>query len=276
MNWKRLIVVPAVLCLMGPALTDAADGRALFDAWKAREKAFESSVKTMTLRQTIEAQGLIADVTVYKKGKKMRMESLVKTSPNPMMGTAGDKTIVIDDGTRAWTFTPMVGKMELPHDGEEDLERSPQQVTDLSRETVSGIACRKLDVVYPDGEQERLWIREKDPVLVKEEGGMDNDQTLVVYSDFKTIQGWPFAHRISTYEDGELIETVRVVSVDVNTSVDDLLFNPHRVNGYDQAGTPGADDMGMMQMAMEIKQLYQSGQVEKAKALEKHMQSMIE
>jgi outer membrane lipoprotein-sorting protein len=274
------------LMVVSPAI--AADGMAFYKAFQAAEKKHEASAKTMTVRQTIEAQGMTAEVTLSKKGEKMRMESVVKASPSPMMGKVGDKTIVIDDGIQSWTFSPMMGVMKLAHEDEDDEDdRMPVQVTDLGRETVSGLACRKLDVDYGDGEIERLWISEKDRVLVKEESGMDDDRTTVIYEDFKTVNGRPFAHRITTYEAGERLDTVRIASVVFNASVDDALFDPNRVKGYarnDAAGGKGqggkgkqqaTDPMMMMQMSLEIQQLYQSGQVEKAKALEKKMQSMM-
>lgn len=287
MTWCRNIVLAVVgLMVVSPAI--AADGMGFFKAYQAAEKKHEVAAKTMTVRQTIEVQGMTAEVTLAKKGKKMRMESVVKTSPNPMMGKVGDKTIVIDDGTQSWTFSPMLGVMKLAHDDEDnETDRTPLGVTDLGRETVSGLACRKLDVDYGDGEIKRLWISEKDRVLVKEESGMDDDRTTVIYEDFKTVSGRPFAHRITTYEAGERLDTVRIASVVFNAPVDDALFDPNRVKGYarnDAAGgkgrggkgkQPSADPMLMMQMTMEIQQLYQSGQVEKAKALEKEMQSMM-
>lgn len=285
--WCRGVVF-VVVGLMTASQVLAADGMAFYKAYQAAEKDHEAAAKTMTVKQTIEAQGMTAEVTLSKKGDKMRMESVVKASPSPMMGKVGDKTIVIDDGKHSWTFSPMMGVMKLAHEDEEDeADRMPVQVTDLGRETVSGRVCRKLDVDFGEGEIERLWISEKERVLVKEESGMDDDRTTVIYEEFKSVGGRPFAHRITTYEAGERLDTVRVASVVFNAPVDDALFDPNRVKGYDRKGVPGgagsggkgkqqtADPMMMMQMSLEIQQLYQSGQVEKAKALEKKMQSMM-
>lgn len=286
----KCVVAVCVLFFIGLPTAFATNGKQLFDAYKANEKKMESSLKSMIMNQTMEGHGMVSEMTIYKKAEKMRMESVVKKSSNPMMGKAGEKSIMINDGKKSWSFSPMMGKVAIPDVGEGDDTRTPQSVKDLGKETVSGIACRKIEVMYTYGEKEILWISEKDSVLVKEENGDAEDKTVIVYSDFKTVSGYPMAHLIKTYENGQLTDTVRVTSLDINKRIDDTLFNPDLVKGYGsgksdkgrkrpaQQGDKMEDkaSMDMMQMAMEIQRLYQNGEVEKAKALEKKMKTMMQ
>ncbi|MBU1168296.1 MAG: outer membrane lipoprotein-sorting protein [Proteobacteria bacterium] len=280
----RVAIILAVVFITGQSLAFAANGKQIFDAYKAKEQTFESTAKNVVITQTLEGQGMSADMTVYKKGSKMRMESVVKMGGNPMMGKAGDKSIMINDGKTMWSFSPMMGKVTTPSDSMEGETRAPEKVKALGKETVSGVSCWKIEVVYPYDEKETLWISEKDAILIKEERGDEEGQTTVVYSDIKTVKGFPIAHLITTSEDGQVTDTVRITSLEVNKKIDDTLFNPDLVKGYGKGKSAGMGDnpmnqggaMEMMQMSMEIQRLYQNGEVEKAKALEKKMQSMMQ
>jgi hypothetical protein len=143
-----------------------------------------------------------------------------------------------------------------------------------------------------------LWIAEKDYILVKESSGGN----MTINSDFRKVNGHRIAGKIVDYEDGSINQTSVLKSIRVNRKIDNALFNPAKVEGYSSGNknnpvfpnqmtnqnsvNPSNQNMvdqnqlnktmNIMQMGMEIQRLYQNGETEKAKELEKKMQMMLQ
>ncbi len=274
----RLFTGVTVLLFLMQASAFAITGQQVYNKYKLSETKMEKSFKSIKMVVEMDTSGTISETTIYKKGKKTRVESLVKKSNNPMMGQPGQKSIMIDDCVNMTTFHPMMGKMVMPSDSSEKESRKPSKVKYYGKETVSGIKCHKIKTRFFDGEQETLWIAVKDYVLVKEK---DGEGTKTVNSNFKKIKGFRLPYLTQTYENGSLESTTKIKSAKVGVSISNSKFNPAKVKGFKagkgqppQMGQQAVGMMSMMEMAMEIQRLHMNGETEKAEALTKKMQQM--
>ncbi|WP_124330968.1 outer membrane lipoprotein-sorting protein [Desulfonema ishimotonii] len=254
----------------------------MFARYKQQEKKLETLTETMVLVQKMVSEGMEAEVTLYKKGDKSRVETIIKKSANPMMGKAGMKNIVIDDGTSSWIFNPMTGKMKEPNDPDEAEERTPEKVAYLTEETVATMKCHKIKASYPDGEYEILWIGADNDVLVKQEYFDGEGRETTTNSDFRTVEGVIFPWKMVTESDG-MVQQMTVTSLKINTDVPDSLFDPSQVEGYadaspeHQKAAQQVDKMmEVMNLVTEIQELHQRGEHKKAEILEKKMQQMMQ
>ena len=277
---KRVAIIYGWIVILGMSSTVwALTGMDVFNQYQKQEKHLENMSKTMILQQTMTGQGMQASITMYKKGQKSRVETIIQKSSNPMLGKTGMKNIIIDDGVSTWLFNPMTGKIKEPNDPDEDKEQVPQKVDYLTKETISGIKCHKIKVFYQSA-SEILWINISNHVLVQQVSIDGGSKETTTNSNFKTVKGVVFPWKITIKSDGST-QQMDVKSLKINTKIADDLFDPHQVKGYDKAA-PGYQKatqqsnkmMEMMKMGMEIQRLYQKGETEKAQALEKKMQQM--
>lgn len=278
------IISLATILLLATAVSGLCEnGQAVYDRYKQTEKKMEQTIENIVLTLTMEGEGNITDTTIYIKGKKRRMEATVTKSSNPMMGKPGDKTIMIDDGVTSTIFSPQFGKMSSPSQESDEMDQAPQSVEYLGKESVEGLKCHKIKVAGPYGEQETLWISVKGDALVKAESTHDGEKTVTVNSDFKKIKGFLLPQATKTYEGGALAGTSTVTKINTRTKIKESLFDPTKVEGYENAsaasGAPqfsGQNQMmgQMMMMGMEIERLNREGKTEEAAALQKQLEAM--
>lgn len=270
----RLSVGAAVLLFILQTSAFAITGQGVYDRYKQTENRMERSIKSLIMVVKMDTSGTIVETTIYKKGKKIRVEALVKKSNNPMMGKPGQKTISIDNGVNTTVFHPSMGKMTMPSEKAKEDNRRPSNVQYLGKENVSGIKCHKIKASFYGGESETLWISARDFVLVKEN---DGEGSSIVNSSFKRVGGFLMPYVTKTYEEGALESTSRVKSAKVGAWISSSKFNPAKVKGFKTTKNQGKQvnkAMSMMEMAMEIQRLHMSGETEKANALTKKMQQM--
>lgn len=281
---RKLFAGVAVLFFIMQTSAFAITGQQVFDKYRQTEKKAEKALKSMIMVVEMKSADASTETTIYKKGKKMRVESVIKESTNPMFAKPGDKNISIDDGVTTTIFSPMMGKISTPSEQAEEENRRTSNVAYLGEETVSEIKCHKIKATYRDGETETLWISAKDYVLVKE---TDDEGISIINSDFRKVKGLPMPYLSRTYESGAVEETTTIKSIKVGARIPDSKFDPSKVKGFKTAGTSGSESaapamdaankaMMMMQMGMEIQRLHMNGETEKAKALEMKLQKMAE
>lgn len=277
----KLSVGIAILFFLMQTSAFAITGQQVYTKYKQTETKMDKSFKSLKMVIEMNIAGSVSETTIYRKGKKTRVESVVKKSNNPMVGQPGQKSIVIDDGVNMTTFHPMMGKMTLPSESAEEESRMPSKVKYLGKETVSGIKCHKIRARFADGEQETLWVAVNDYVLVQEK---DEDGAKIINSKFKKIKGFRLPYLTQTYDNGSLESSSKVKYAKAGISISDSKFNPAKVKGFKagksgpgqspQSGQQAVDTMSMMEMAMEIQRLHMNGETEKAEALTKKMQQM--
>ncbi|MBU3954064.1 MAG: outer membrane lipoprotein-sorting protein [Proteobacteria bacterium] len=277
--FKRVTRYGMILMLMGVSTAYALNGMDVFARHETQEKKKDLLANTLVLVQTMTDANMETQVTLYKKGKKSRIETILKKSPNPMVGEVGMKTIIIDDGKSTWVFSPLTGKMEEPNSQDGEENKKPREVEYISKETVSGIECYKIKAIYNEGEYEVLWIDIRNDALVKKEYFDGEEKEIIINSDFKTTKGFVFPWQMRVESEGGVQKMV-VNSLKVNPSIPDSLFDPGQVKGYDDAAPDTQEAMQqadkMMDMITEIQRLYQNGETKKAEALEKKMQQMMQ
>ncbi|MBU0969869.1 MAG: outer membrane lipoprotein-sorting protein, partial [Proteobacteria bacterium] len=261
--FKRVASYGMILMLMGVSTAWALNGMDVFARYEAQGEKRELLADTLVLVQTMTAASMETQVTLYKKGKKSRIETIIKKSPNPMVGEVGMKSIIIDDGKSTWVFSPLTGKMEEPNSQDGEENKKPRQVDYISKESVSGIECHKIKAIYNEGEYEILWIDIQNDDLVKKEYFDGEEKETTINSDFRTTKGFVFPWQMKIESGGE-VQKMTVLSLKVNPSIPDSLFDPGRVKGYEdvapdtQNAMPQADKI--MDMIGEIQRLYQNGE----------------
>ncbi|BCS97478.1 hypothetical protein DSLASN_31100 [Desulfoluna limicola] len=282
-RFTHVLSLAAILLFVTAVSGLCENGQAVYDRYKQTEKKMEKALVNIVMTLTMEGEGNITDTTIYIKGKKRRMEATVKKSSNPMMGKPGDKTIMIDDGVTSTIFSPQFGKMSSPSQAADDMDEPPQSVEYMGKESVEGLKCHKINVAGSYGEQETLWISVTGDALVKAESTNDGEKTVTVNSNFKEIHGFLLPQATKTYEDGALSGTATVTKIKTGAKLKDSLFDPEKVEGYENASAaPAAPQfsgqtqvMGqMMMMGMEIERLNREGKTEEAAALQKQLEAM--
>lgn len=281
----RLTHIPTLttlLILIAAATGLCENGQAIYDKHQQLQNRAETALSNTVFTQTLKAEGAVTETTVYVKGKKNRIESVIKESANPIMGKPGDKTIIIDDGVTATIFSPQLGQMSHPSDTGKDEEKVPQSVTYVGKESVEGVPCHKLTVTDMYGATSTLWISTKESLLIKETSSDGDAPLTTINSDFKPVKGYPMPHTTRTWEGDRLTGTATITRVKTDAALSDSLFDPKKVTGYKKSApgpssqiTNPMDMMGqMMQMGMEIERLNKEGKTKEAKALEKKMEAM--
>jgi len=272
-----------IMCMLSAgSVVSAESGKHIYDSYRQTVKNMETSYSSMTMILRVVRAGMYTETTVYKKGNKTRVDSEIKKSPNPMLGKPGQKNIMIDDGIQTTVFTVMMGKMVSPSEQEIEGADQPDKIRLIGLETISGFKCHKLKVNYPLGEVRTLWISASDSVLVQE---ADPEGTIVTYSDFNKVGEFQLPYLTEEHRKGRLESSSTIISVRIDDELPDSLFDPLQVKGFktSQHGIQGSkiktgntdESMTILEMGAEIQHLYQNGEVEKAKALEKKMQEMM-
>ena len=287
MHQKSVLSVLTLVVFMLPFLVyGAMTGEDIYKTHQNTEKKIETAFNGIIMKFRSEGSGIVTDMVLYRKNGKSRTETTIVESSQPMMGKKGEKTIMIDDGRSITTFSPQMGKHVFASD-DQDLEEDeqPSSVELMGKESVSGTACHKLKLKFDQFGEERIaWISSDDFILVKEQT-LGEDEMIEVHSDFRTIKGYKVPFKTETIEGGEQVNTVTINSLKFDKNIDDDLFDPNQVKGFKAAEIPAerqnlTDSMDKMEkimaIGMEIQSLYQKGEVEKAKALEKQLEEMTQ
>jgi len=205
---------------------------------KAKYADYNREVKDITILREIEMntpQGkLTADAKMFKKGEKFRVETSVKAPNMP----EGMQVVVINDGEDVWMINPFMGKQKLPADKRKEYERQGEWWNWLSEngkligsEVVDGRACHVIQFEIVDALFTRLWLEQKDFVVVKAEfEGENGHKGVVVFSDYhKLMNKWEMPYKMEIYIDDQLQSTMETKSVEINKGLSDDLFDPDKV-----------------------------------------------
>lgn len=282
MEQKMKMGLTLLMLVLMPAIVHSAmTGEEIYKKHVLAEKNMETKLSSMIMEVKSVSEQTEFSSVVYTKGNKSRIESTVVKSNIPMMGKAGDKSIIINDGQRTTVFSPQMGKHTTTNElySKEDYE-TPPAVEFLGKETVSNIPCYKLRLTFDTyGDSRIVWISAKDFVMVKELYP-GNDETIELHSDFRDIKGIKIPFTTQSYEGENLVGTSTVQNLKVDARIDDDLFNPDQVKGFKAEKPNKESEQAMnnleriMSMSMQLQTYYQNGEIEKAKALEKELEEM--
>jgi outer membrane lipoprotein-sorting protein len=256
---KKLTVLGGVallafsICLMlGPAGGSAQTWADVSKKLLGECAKFDAGVKDLKLvmETTIpSSEGSMKTQSVlYRKGNRFRAEINLEGIGGVGLpaGTGDLQTVVVGDGTNVWIIVPAMGKSKIPAD-EGGKYRGQWVCTDyvpadaeiVGSETIGGRRCFVLAVLDPSSETAKLWVDQGNLALLKLEGRPSNGDTMtVLFSDHRSVAGgFEFAYRADVYSGEELITTVVVESLDINSGLADELFNPDAVK-VDAPETP--------------------------------------
>ncbi len=162
------------------------------------------------------------------------------------------RTVVIDDGHQTWMINPFTGKQkldeaeaarqELPHDcwgftpansritGEAMAQGRPCYLVELDRDSVT----------------HTLWL-DKESLLVREGNSRDGaSEVRWVLSDFRPVTpDYQHPYKVEMFDGDQLLSTMTVRSVTVDSQLADGLFNA------DSVQTPALDMQELMRRAFE-------------------------
>lgn len=281
--WVVVLMMAAALPFAGPVAAD--NGQAVFAAWKAGEKKTEEVLQNfyMVQEMTERDEGMQQSirVSIWQKGKKRRMEQEVIRSSNPM-APAGQKTVVIDDGTTMSMFHPMLGMQQMPSEMETD-EDAPIAVRYLRKETFAGETCDVIAVVAEAGTEDHCWISRNGHVLLKREEKGYDPVTVVIHSDFHKVKGVRFPYKSETFAGNTVVMSMTLKTLDLKKKMTASFFDPETVKGYKKAEMPRVGEetrnriqlMGqLIGLQTEIQELYSQGKTEEAKAKEKELEAL--
>lgn len=166
------------------------------------------------------------------KDKKFRMENSMEV---PMAGEV--KTIFLFDGNDYWIFNQMSGKQKITNEEQYNTKENiwwralPVNATITGTENIDGRSCYVIE--FPEGENQtfdKMWIDKNKYIMVQGKKTQKGKKLLVKYSDFRKIseinnQLYPYKTTVLTSE-GTVSATSEVKNIQINTGVDDSLFNP--------------------------------------------------
>ena len=218
------------------------------------------AIQDTTIRQVTKAvtpQGTFSQKSqIFKKGDKFRVQTQMDTAgmPNMPPGMAGMETTIIRDGKTTWVISPFAGKMAMP----ESQDTEHKQYSDFAElintnskivgaDNVAGRECWVLEIQDKKGQPYRLWVDQKEMMLVKGEMSEPRTGTATwVHSDFrKVVGGYEMPFKTEMYLNGSLMATSLTESIEINKNLSDDLFDPNKVK------TQGPDIQAMMQQAMQ-------------------------
>jgi hypothetical protein len=191
-----------------------------------------SKLETLIREGSISVQGMDLPITLtQKQNTGFRMDLNV-------MGTKGYQIYTPKKG---WSYMPFQGNTaveelseEKVKDGQDDLDvqgilfnykEKGNKVVLAGSETIEGADCFKLTVTIPNGLSFTYFIDKKTNFLAKvstTRATAEGEKTAeVFYSDYKNVDGFMVAHKLSRTE-GDLIFS----KITVNGKVDDSIFKP--------------------------------------------------
>ena len=199
-------------------------------------RAALEKIEDMTLTGTLDivAQGISGSLTMYRKEPdKARMDIEI-------MGMVITQAY---DGGNAWMVDPNTGSVQdMPEDQGEEFKKmalgnlallNPKKFgityTFKGKETLEGVDYLLLEQTYEDGEKATLYIDAKTYLVYKSKSMSANMfgvkvDTEQFSSDYKNVDGLPFAHTLRIVQEGEEAMVMTFTEVAFNKGLEDSLF----------------------------------------------------
>jgi hypothetical protein len=240
---KNFFIFLIPLCL-GINEANASDLSDIIKQIKERYERFDKEVNDITIFSEMEIgltkEGLISETKMFKKGKKVRIETKMKIPKLLQMSKEMEaiKTIFIYDGKYSWMVSPL-GKKRLSKEEERRYQIEKKHWWEVTLEKAKIIGIEKVDgrdcyLIEIKKQQDypftKLWIAKDDLVLVKSQGKGGRGETIIwLHSDFRKVGGGlKMPYKVEVYTDGELLTTSLVKSIEINKGLCGELFDPNK------------------------------------------------
>jgi len=231
-----LLACFALIPAGGSALTWADLSKKLMDDCARFNEGVVDMTLTMEMQVPSSEGTMKTQSVLYRKGERFRAEMTMDGMEDAGLPAGMDdmKTMVINDGTNVWIIAPMMGKSQIPsEEGAKYRGRwtcsdyIPVDAEIVGSEKAGGRDCYVLAVLDESSDIAKLWIDQKDYALLKIEGKKTEDEAMVVvFSDFRKVPGGiEMAYKAEMYSGADLISTVIMKAVEINTGLTDDLFD---------------------------------------------------
>ena len=206
---------------------------------------FETEVQDMRMVQKMTSVGpngdqLTFEQTVFTKGQRTRIEMKMPLAEyEGGSGPGSLETIMVNDGTHAWVFSPLGEKKQLT---EEEARLSaparncwgyfPDNARVTGSEEAQGRDCYIVEL-EEEGVRTKLWLDQHNfvPLQGETRDSTGTENYRWTHSDFHTIHGdWEYPFKTEMYAGDSLAATMIVTSLDVNQGLPDALFDPDSVH----------------------------------------------
>jgi outer membrane lipoprotein-sorting protein len=185
-----------------------------------------------------------ADMVVYKKGDRLRIETSPAVPPGQQQkGAAADigKSIIIYDGKNAWRINPLLGKTKIANDDPSLLQTQQKWWDTLSKnaelngtEVIQGRQAYIINNRDKSAAFARLWLDREKLVPLQIEVIRDNTKLRTLFSDYQNVKNiTELPYRIDIFQNDAPVSETTVRSVEVNTGLPDTLFDAGAVKATD-------------------------------------------
>ncbi|MBU2527854.1 outer membrane lipoprotein-sorting protein [bacterium] len=207
--------------------------------------AFENEVKDIVMdltSQEIMPNGLKVKsrIKFISKGKKtkevvaMEFQEYSGGKKKPYKLTK----MAIDDGENKWVFDPAVFRW-IPSFEEEvyavdivDLMKWQSDLTPeaklLGEDVIDGNPAYLVDIPGDEEVYTKIWVDQRRLVVLKVEyRDSEGSVTSEIFTDIRKVKKkWDLPFKVETKKDGELLQTLVVNSVKINSGISDQIFIP--------------------------------------------------
>ncbi len=211
---------------------------------KIRLKMAEYQQQILDLHTTQEIeiftpQGeMVQQVELFQKGRKFRVNLASQIPGAAQLGMESMNTVLVTDGTVAWMISPLTGRIQVPLG--ESLKYYSQSsfwnFVDLQGiqvkavADVRGRACYVLEVGDENTYPMIFWVDRETLDILQSEFQSEEGAFQATYSDFRIIQGnLSLPHHVEIYQNGELLSTATLQSVQINSGLADQYFDANQI-----------------------------------------------
>ena len=269
---NTLTSIAIFICILFilPAITFASSGMSIYKKYIQQESKAKNLSKKMIMQLEVYSNGMTSKSTLYKKGKKMRLETITVSKDK----TKKFKTTMINDGTTIATCSPITGLQTFPNtedEEEQQYEEHPLSVKRLGYEKIENITCHKLEVVDQKNETSILWIAKKNYSLIKQKFKYNNSE--VVNLNFKRIHGINFPMKSQQFANNKVTETTIIKSVKFNAYIPEYRFKIASL----KCEHKGIKNMGeIFKKAQKLQERHQNGNDDQANELANELQGLFQ
>lgn len=210
-----------------------------------KNSSFEKEVNDIVMHltsQELMPDGLKASSRIKFMRKGNKTKEIVTTEFKEYSGSKEKPfkltSMAIDDGENKWVFEPAIFRWIPTFEDDVyivdiiDLMKWHNDLTEgtkfVGQEMIDGTPVYLVDIPGDDGAYTKIWVDKQRMVVLKVEY-MDNEDnvTVEIFSDIRKVKKkWDLPFKVETKKNGELMQTLLVNSVKINTGLSDKIFMP--------------------------------------------------
>ncbi|MFH1352096.1 MAG: outer membrane lipoprotein-sorting protein [bacterium] len=210
-----------------------------------KNSSFEKEVNDIVMHltsQELMPDGLKATSRIKFMRKGNKTKEIVTTEFKEYSGSKEKPfkltSMAIDDGESRWIFEPSIFRWIPTFEDDVyivdiiDLMKWHNDLTEktkfVGQEMIDDIPAYLVDIPGEDGDYTKIWVDKQRMVVLKVEyRDNEGNVTAEIFSDIRKVKKkWDLPFRVETKKNGELMQTLLVDSVKINTGLSDRIFIP--------------------------------------------------